>query len=71
MKKKGCTKLSPSLRVALEDVIERLTDQLAQTTRDFVRSQELTLDEFGQTMGKAVELGKLTAIRDHDDILKS
>lgn len=66
-----CTPLSAPLRVALDDSINRLTEDLAVTSGRFVRTGQLTLDEFGTTMGKAVEYGKLIAVRDHDDILKS
>lgn len=66
-----CNPVDPSTRRQLDDTINRMIDALAVDTAKYVQDGDLTLEALGQLMRRATELGKLTAVRDHDNVARA
>lgn len=67
----NCQPLSRPLRRQLDDTLSRLIDSLAVDTAKYVQDGELTTETLTALMARAITLGNITAVRDHDDVARA
>lgn len=65
-----CEPLGPSTRIQLEDTLKRYAEGIAAGVEKHVTDGTLTLETLGDLLTKAVELGKLTAVVEHDNVAR-